>query len=262
MPICHVNADDFGLHPDIDRGILACIDAGRVTGVSVAANGAAIDWSAVRSLAQRVQVGVHVTLVGEPWLTSARHFTSWPTLLPWLALPGRTAVLEAEVRAQVRAMLDADVTPTHLDSHQHVHVMPRIWPIVRRVATAHGIGRIRVPAAATSSIAKQSLAGQALQRLAASRRNVHSLPCIGLALAGHNTAGQLIEELEAAHAADPAADLELVAHPGIDTPALQATYPEWQFDWRTEQAALLSREWGEACERLGYTIAAPEMRSS
>ena len=257
MPIVHVNADDFGLHADIDRGILQCVDAGRVTGVSVATNGVAIDRSAMRLLSRRVQVGVHVTLVGEPWLSSAHFFSSWSSLLPWLALPGRGPELATEVRAQLRKMLDAGVMPTHLDSHQHVHVMPSIWPIVMQVAREHGIGRVRVPATPDRRIAKPSLAGRALQRLAELRRGPTSLPCIGIARAGHNTAERLIEELTAAKGAD----VELVAHPGIDTPALQAKYGAWKFDWKTEQAALLSDEWGAACARIGYRIAAPQLSS-
>jgi predicted glycoside hydrolase/deacetylase ChbG (UPF0249 family) len=200
----------------------------------------------VRALARRVQVGVHVTLVGEPWLTRALLFKSWSTLLPWLALPGRQPLLEAEVHAQVRAMVKAGVTPAHLDSHQHVHVMPRIWPVVERVAREHGIGRIRIPATPDRRIAKRSLGGIGLQRLAQSRHSQDSLACIGIAHAGHNTAADGV-------------DVELVAHPGIHTAALQSHYASWRFDWRTEQAALLSPEWGAACTRLGYDIAAPSL---
>jgi predicted glycoside hydrolase/deacetylase ChbG (UPF0249 family) len=253
MPIVHVNADDFGLHADIDRGIVACVDAGRVTGISVTANGRAIEWHAVRDLARQVQVGVHVTLVGEPWITAPKLFASWSTLVPWLLWPGHAGVLEREVRAQIGAMVHAGVTPTHLDSHQHVHVMPTIWPVVMKVAKEFSIARVRVPATPDRSIAKCSPAGRVLQWLSEKRRDAASLPCIGVANAGHNTAAGLIAELEAARGAD----VELVAHPGIDTPELQARYPAWAFDWRTEQAALLSEEWGAAVERLGYRMAAP-----
>lgn len=253
MPLLHINADDFGLHADMDRGILACVDAGRVTGVSVAVNGQSFDSLAVRALAQRVQVGLHVTLVGESWLTLPKSFKNWSTLVPWLAWPGHAAQLEREVRAQLAALQDAGVAPTHVDSHQHVHMMPTIWPAVRRMAREAGIKRVRVPATPDRRIAKQSAAGKILQYLAERRREPASMPCIGIAQAGHNTAERLAVELEAACGVD----VELVAHPGIDTPELQARYPDWKFDWRTEQAALMSGEWGEAVARLGYRIAAP-----
>lgn len=253
MPLLHINADDFGLHRDIDRGILRCVDAGRVTGVSVAANGSALDWSAVRGLAKRVNVGVHVTLVGEPWLTLPKLFANWSTLVPWLMAPGRSAVLEREVRAQVLAMREAGITPTHLDSHQHVHVMPTIWPVVLRVAEAFHIPRVRVPAVPDRRIAKRSLAGRALQWLSERRRTPESWPCIGIAHAGQNTVEILTRELASAKGAD----VELVAHPAIDTPELQSRYPAWRFDWKTETDALLSEEWGRAVEAAGYQFAPP-----
>lgn len=252
-PILHINADDFGLHPDIDRGILQCVDAGRITGVSVVVGGTSIDWAAVRELAKRVDVGLHVTLVGEPWISTAKSFSSWSALVPWLLWPGHVRQLETEVRRQLEEMRDAGIEPTHIDSHQHVHVMPRIWPVVERVAREAGIARVRVPATPTRSIAKQSPAGQVLQRLSERRRSPASVPCIGIAHAGHNTPTILIHELELSGGAD----VELVAHPGIDTPALQARYPGWKFDWRTEQAALLSQEWGQAIARLGYGVGRP-----
>ena len=168
--------------------------------------------------------------------------------------PATAAALEREVRGQLAAMRDAGVVPRHIDSHQHVHVMPTIWPIVKRVADEAGIMRVRVPATPTQATAKSSPAGRVLQWLAARRRGSSSLPCIGVAHAGHNTAARLIAELDAARGGD----VELVAHPAIDTPVLQARYPAWHFDWRTEQAALLSDEWGDAILRMGYDIHAPE----
>lgn len=254
MPICHVNADDFGLHRDIDRGIGACVEAGRVTGFSICANGAAIDWSLARELATRAQAGVHATFVGEPWLTRPEvRFASWSRLVPWLALPGRRAMLEAELRAQVRAIVDAGIQPTHLDSHQHVHVMPAIWPTCAAVAREFDIKRIRVPATPTRAIAKRSLAGRVLQSLAERRAVARSLPCIGIAAAGHNDVEILSRELAAARGRD----VELVAHPAIDTPSLRERYGAWQFDWTRETEALLSDAWGAACARLGYEITAP-----
>lgn len=258
MPILHINADDFGLHADIDRGILACVDADRCTGVSVSVNGSSVDWALVRELASRVDVGVHVTLVGEPWLGEDRSFANWSRLMPWLLLPGRKAVLEREIRLQIDSMLEHGIRPTHLDSHQHVHVMPPIWSICKRLAGELGIARIRTPATPVRSIAKASVAGLVLQRLGERRLEEidHTLPCIGIASAGHNSAEILARELEAGDARD----LELVAHPAFDTPPLRERYGSWNFDWETERGALLGRELAVACDRLGYEIRRPGLR--
>jgi chitin disaccharide deacetylase len=260
MPLCHINADDFGLHRDIDRGVIACVEAGRVTGVSVSPNGTDLQWALARELASRVDVGIHVTLVGEPWMSQKRFLSSWAKLMPWLLLPGRRALLEREMRQQIQAMLDNGITPTHLDSHQHVHPMSPIWQICRRLATEFDIRRLRVPATPTRAIAKRSFSGSVLQRL--SERRAAELPdmlrCIAIAEAGHNTASRLEEELQASNGQD----VELVAHPAFDTPALRERYGSWRFDWETERSALLSDEFGEACKRLGYHFGRASARAT
>ena len=76
-----VNADDFGLHRDINRGILDCVERGRVQSVSFSPIGRAIDWPKLAELArQGVRTGIHVTLVGEPWGTDGRLFKNWKEL--------------------------------------------------------------------------------------------------------------------------------------------------------------------------------------
>jgi predicted glycoside hydrolase/deacetylase ChbG (UPF0249 family) len=169
--------------------------------------------------------------------------------MPWLMLPGRRSLLEREIRLQIQSMLERGLKPTHLDSHQHVHVISPIWGLCRRLATEFGIGRIRTPFA---PVWKDSLAGSVLQKL--SKRRALSQPaalaCIGIAHAGHNTGVDLENELEMARGRD----VELVAHPAFDTPSIRERYGFWKFDWETERAALLGDALGEACMRLGYRI--------
>lgn len=255
MPICHINADDFGLHHDIDRGIVACVDVGRCTGLSMSVNGSSVDWMLAKELASRIDVGVHVTLVGEPWMSEKRLFGSWSRLMPWLLLPGRRALLEREIRLQITTMIEHGIRPTHLDSHQHVHVMSPIWQVCKSLAEEFDIPRLRTPATPTRSIAKRSIAGKVLQTLSEKRMRElqRPLPCIGIAFAGHNTSEILIRELESSDGRD----VELVAHPAFDTPSIRERYGEWKFDWETERGALLGSAFGDACERLGYRIARP-----
>lgn len=94
-----VNADDFGLSPGVDRGILECVRAGVVTSVSV------LVWdrnppSIPEEL--RGKCGVHLRLDGGPLLAG--------TL--------RTPMIEFEEQIKCFA---AAVDPTHFDTHHHVH---------------------------------------------------------------------------------------------------------------------------------------------
>jgi chitin disaccharide deacetylase len=259
-----VVADDFGLHSDIDRGILECVEHGRVQGVSFCPTGRSLEWKRLIELMdQGVHVGLHLTLVGEPWSTDGRVIPDWRHLTKQLVLGGqpfRTA-MDAEIRRQFQLCADKGVDPrslSHLDSHQHVHVLAGLWKLCLAQAKEYGIPRIRVPWCPTLRIIKRSVGGIALQGLARRRRQQAGrfLACLALAHAGRNTSATLSDELhDAALAGRP--DLELVAHPGRITKDLQTRYAAWKFDWNSEREALLSQEFEEAVERNGYSFAGP-----
>jgi predicted glycoside hydrolase/deacetylase ChbG (UPF0249 family) len=150
-----INADDFGFSNGVTRGIIEAHAAGSVTSTSMMANG--IDWeNAVRfaRATQTLGVGVHLNLVqGRPLLrvpslTNARTGELHPLgALARRALAGRIDAdeLAAELRAQIARVRGAGIAVTHLDSHRHAHVLPRIFPVVRRVAIEAGIRVLRIP---------------------------------------------------------------------------------------------------------------------
>src|SRR5262245_51557756 len=117
MPTVLVNADDFGLHRDIDRGIVDCIDAGVVQSISFSPQGQSLDWQVLHDLSDRgVRVGLHVTLVGEPWMTDGRVITDWKQLIKKLALPNASAKqlqdeVKREIEHQARACRDHNILP-------------------------------------------------------------------------------------------------------------------------------------------------------
>lgn len=239
-----LNADDFGLHPDMDRGIVECVHAGALNSISVVVVHD-FDASTLQQLRRDhgTKLGLHVTLVGEPWITRSGDvtFASWKQLVPRVLISGalRRAIV-GEVAAQhARFVERLGFQPDHVDSHQHVHVFPGIWSPCFELAKRIGV-RVRTPFADRANV-KKSVAGRALQALALRRRReaiaagLPALPCVGLAYAGHNTADILQREL-ARHPNEP---IEVVAHPGVNTPSLQARYADWRFDWDAERHALL-----------------------
>jgi len=263
-----VNADDFGLHADIDRGILECIKRGRVQSVSFAATGRTLDWNKLRELIRHgVYVGLHVVLVGEPWASDGRLIRGWKELVKQLLLPGRAMkdAVAGEVRRQFQLCSENGLDPgklSHVDSHQHVHALNAVWQPCLRLAHEHGIPRIRVPWCPSLHMIKKNVAGFALQMMARHRAaEVRGfLACLGLAHAGHNTATIFSNELEhAAHAGRP--DVELVAHPGVNSPDLESRYPDWHFDWNRERDALLSPQFAEAVSASGYKFVTPAIDS-
>lgn len=66
MKLLIVNADDFGLHPAVNRGIIAGHVNGCISSTSIMPGGGAFEDAAALAAAHpRLGVGVHLTLVGE-----------------------------------------------------------------------------------------------------------------------------------------------------------------------------------------------------
>jgi hopanoid biosynthesis associated protein HpnK len=150
-----VNADDFGYTHGVNRGIVEACANGIVTSASLLANGAAFE-DAVEQARRTpgLDVGCHLNLAeGRP--------VSRPDHIPHLVGPGGTfqglrtfglrllagAVplleLERECAAQVERLIAAGIRPSHLDTHQHTHLHPRVALAVSRTAQRYGIPWVR-----------------------------------------------------------------------------------------------------------------------
>jgi predicted glycoside hydrolase/deacetylase ChbG (UPF0249 family) len=131
-----VNADDFGLSPGVNAGIVEAHRAGIVTTTSLMVRQpAASDAAACARLNDRLGVGLHVDL-GEWRFDGA----DWVPVYQWVD-PGDPRAVAEEVDAQLAAFESLiGSTPTHLDSHQHAHRRDPLLSVLRERAD-----RMRVP---------------------------------------------------------------------------------------------------------------------
>jgi len=130
-----VNADDFGQSAGINRGIVAAHERGIVTSASLM-----VRWPDAREAAEyalargNVSIGLHVDL-GE-WFFDRGE---WKAMYEVVDLKCEGAVA-AEVTKQIesfRALLEHD--PTHLDSHQHVHLQEPVKSILLAASIELGV---------------------------------------------------------------------------------------------------------------------------
>jgi chitin disaccharide deacetylase len=130
-----VNADDFGQSAGINRGIIDAHERGIVTSASLMVRWPAAPAAAAYARAHpRLSVGLHVDF-GE----SIYRDGEWVALYERVDREDACAV-EAEIRAQLAlccAFLGRD--PTHLDSHQHVHMQEPAQSILDDVARELGV---------------------------------------------------------------------------------------------------------------------------
>jgi ATP-binding cassette subfamily B protein len=121
-----INADDFGYGHGVNRGIIELVDRGVVTSAGLMVNtpGTA---EAVRLAAERpsLALGLHVNFTNE-----ARPLFNVDD----------PEVCRRELRRQFDSFRDlTGRTPTHLDSHQHVHRRPACRHIFLELAEEHGL---------------------------------------------------------------------------------------------------------------------------
>ena len=159
-----INADDFGLTAGVNRAIVEAHENGVVTSATLMANGQGFQQAiALAQSRPRLGVGCHVVLVdGAPLLdqTAVRslldrgsnssgdpHFREGIARFGALALLGRLdeSEVEAEGTAQIRKLQAAGITVTHLDSHKHTHLFPRVLRPLLRAAASCGVRAIRNP---------------------------------------------------------------------------------------------------------------------
>ena len=130
-----VNADDFGLSPGVNRGIIQAHEQGIVTSASLMVRGsAAAEAAAYARDHPRLSVGLHVDLC--EWT-----FTNETWRPAYEVVPTNDAVAVAdEVVRQLGAFRRlVGCNPTHLDSHQHVHRTEPVQSILLREARKLGV---------------------------------------------------------------------------------------------------------------------------
>jgi predicted glycoside hydrolase/deacetylase ChbG (UPF0249 family) len=130
-----VNADDFGLSPGVNEGVVTAHERGIVTTASLMVAGERVgDAAAYARTTPSLGVGLHVDL-GE-WAFSDGE---WKPRYERVDLGDATAV-GSEVRRQLAHFCRmVGRAPTHLDSHQHVHQREPAQSLLRRLASELGV---------------------------------------------------------------------------------------------------------------------------
>jgi predicted glycoside hydrolase/deacetylase ChbG (UPF0249 family) len=241
-----VTADDVGLHPGMTAGAIRAHQQGIVTACSVVANGVAFDDAIARLRdVPSLEVGVHLTLVEERALTGMRFPKKYTTFLPlYLARVIGIAAIERELRAQVDKVRATGIPITHLNGHQHLHVLPRVFVVVQRLAHEYAIPYVRTVNDHGGTARRLPIAAlNALGRRAPGTNQ----RTIGVAAAGHLT--DVVPLLD-----HVAGITELVTHPGLGV-----TGYTWGYDWEAETRALCDPRLPEELAKRGITLAAPSL---
>jgi len=241
MRILVINADDLGLAPGVNRGIFEAHAAGTVSSASMMVTSPAFAEAAerVQRDATKLGVGLHLNLVtGAPLASvpslvdpATGRFHSLDALLR-RALAGQVDPVDVrrECDAQLAALVAAGITPTHIDSHRHVHAMPGVLPAVAAVAHEAGIPVVRRPldkvslldpVASAKMLAVHAAWRAALAAVAPAHRGLlaRAPHFRGMAMQGMpDIRDRLLATLDQL----PIGSTEIMVHPGYDDEVLAA----------------------------------------
>jgi hypothetical protein len=150
-----ITADDYGAAAAYDRAVEELAAAGAVQAVSVMAHRDAALDGAPRLARAGVPTGLHLVftaerpisrrLAGSPLVdTRGRMPRSFRQLfLRLCARPWTAELLHEEGILQARRMRDAGLSVDFINSHEHVHLFPLLWPTFARITEELGVAAVR-----------------------------------------------------------------------------------------------------------------------
>ena len=152
-----ITADDFGMHPAVNRAVEKAHRQGVLTAASLMM-GAPATTEAVE-MARSVpslHVGLHL-MVADPWASAP------PLEVPSMSRPdgvmdadviarsfrflrpGAIRQLRSELRAQFAAFRRTGLELDHVNVHKHLHMHPVVFKVVLEELQAHGRPPLRIP---------------------------------------------------------------------------------------------------------------------
>jgi chitin disaccharide deacetylase len=154
--------DDLGLHPATSEGIATAHDEGVLRAASLMVTGAAAEQAVtLAGTRPNLSIGVHLSLLDvrpagdpAPWADLLDGRGCFPPSADGRAL-FRVAIRASrrpraaldEFAAQLRRAAALGIRPTHVDGHNHLHLLPALFPGVVALCADHGIHWVRVPRA-------------------------------------------------------------------------------------------------------------------
>ena len=254
-----VNADDFGRHELINRAVERAFNSGCLKSATLMPGGIAFDDAVdVAKKNPGLGVGIHFTLAnGNPILPPDEipslvteegifHDNYVTFLKKYLSGKISLAEVRSELAAQLEKTLNAGLTLTHVDSHQHLHHVPGIVKIVLDLASAKKISAMRVADAKLFDGELKNF-GQFVGRFGLSSlakfaaHHAHKKNFVTPEHFAGIVAGESVDENFMVKLIEKMQDgtTEVMLHPGTDNKILRDCC-KWDHDFETELAAVTS----------------------
>ena len=155
-----INADDLGFTKGVNEAIKKAHLEGFLSHASLMANEAYFE-DAIENVIKKcpdLKIGVHVNLTcgkalyKDNMLAKNGGFKNGFVNLLFRFKSNKVLThIEKEIEYQILAIQNKGITISHIDGHEHIHIIPSINKIVRKLAEKYHIPRIREICAAASA---------------------------------------------------------------------------------------------------------------
>jgi predicted glycoside hydrolase/deacetylase ChbG (UPF0249 family) len=140
-----INADDLGISRAVNHGIFTAYEQGLVTDSSLLTKGP-YSQEAIQMIKENAgfPVGIHIDLdsfLG--WESPGKEKFTRPELHRMMNNANFIQKVKQEINEQIEAFLAAGLTPSHIDTHHHVHGFPQIFEPLLEAMDRYGIRALR-----------------------------------------------------------------------------------------------------------------------
>lgn len=148
-----INADDLGANEQVNTPTFELMSLNKITSATLMANGNAIEQAITQSRDyNQCSFGVHLNIVDRVPLSSADG------LQDILDMAGNfngkventhltkklINSIKAEFCCQIEYLLSHGIKLSHIDSHQHTHTIPALFPIIKLLQKKYNIKSVRL----------------------------------------------------------------------------------------------------------------------
>ena len=263
-----VNADDYGYFDCVSRGILEAARHGIVTATGIFATSVNFrehaDWLVdVDSL----DTGVHLNITDQAPLTAAmqKKLSRWAGRFPNKYTIARaimsgtisTRDVKHEWQAQIERCLEQGLSPGFLNSHEHIHMLPSLFPVIQDLAAEYDIPHVRF---STSELFRELSIGAVIRDVlmkAMGLINRHHCRGPTARFLGMGSSGKLSVEYlqQRIPKLRPGGIYELMCHPGF-TDRSEISDPRLlqYHDWNGERETLTNPEVKDMLDSCGIRL--------
>jgi radical SAM superfamily enzyme YgiQ (UPF0313 family) len=271
-----INADDFGLSKDINRGVIKGYREGIVTSASLSPNGQEFE-DAVDLLKENsgLDIGLHLTLIEEKAILEKQRISSLVDnngifykdyrafLKAYFFGKINMREVERELEAQFCKMREKGLCASHVDSHQHIHMLPGIMEIVVKLAEKYGIPGIRypyVPLRILLFLLKKDPT-TFIMRI--------GLNCLCMLYGVRLRVSKLAHPYCYCNLSEPWVTVgiaermltsvkeniwEFSVHPAIETDSLRSRYGHWRYNWKQDLDIVTNREIKDLLDKKSISL--------